>query len=323
MTYQQTAVKILETISNSNYILLISHEKPDGDTLGSSLALANFLDTLAKKYTHFCSDQPADYFKYLLKIENIISDQSQLNLAEYDLVITVDCGDIKRTGIQADLLKLKNQIQLINIDHHQSNNYFGNLNLVITNASSTSEIIYNFFQLNHLEIDKYIATSLLTGILTDTMNFTNAATNQASLKIAADLLKKGAKIKQIIKYLTANKNLSALKLWGTVLSRLEFSPRYNYAYTVITQEDLLAHQISANEASDGLANFLSALQDIDFILVLTQEIEQVIKGSLRTTKDEVDVGQIAKALGGGGHAKAAGFKINGQLIKAESGWQIV
>jgi len=320
--YKQVAPKILDQIKRSDHILLISHEKPDGDTLGSSLALAHYLEKAKKNHKHFCPDLPPVYFNYLPKIEKILTDRNLINLNEHDLVITLDCGDLKRTLITEHLEKNQRKIPLINIDHHQSNNHFGYYNLVIPQASSTSEIVYNFFTFCNIAIDKYMATSLLTGILTDTMNFTNAATNHECLKIASNLIAKGAKINQIISQISQNKNLSALKLWGKILGRLEFNPRHKAAYAIITKEDLKDGQISLEDAREGLANFLSNIQDVDFILVLTEEDDNILKGSLRTTKDGIDVSKIAESLGGGGHKKAAGFKIKGKLAKNEKGWYI-
>ena len=322
MLYQQTIPQILEAINNSNHILLVSHEKPDGDTLGSSLALSQFLSQKGKQHKHFCLDKPASYFAFLPKIENIISDYKLIDLSDHDLIIAIDCGAIARTGIASDLLNLKGKTIIVNIDHHQSNDNFGHYNLVVPNASSTSEIIYNFFILNKIPIDKYMATSLMTGILTDTMNFTNAITTQESLKAASDLLSLGARVNQIVTNLSQNKDLTALKLWGKILSRLEINHQKNFAYTVVTKEDLAEAQIPL-EAVDGLANFLSNLQDVDYILVLTQIDDETIKGSLRTTKDNIDVAKIAKDLGGDGHKKAAGFKIKGKLVKTGSGWEVL
>jgi bifunctional oligoribonuclease and PAP phosphatase NrnA len=322
--YKTNAPQILAAIKNANNILLVSHEKPDGDTLGAALAMSRYLDKENKEHLHYCADQPAAYFNYLPKIEKIITDYDKIELSNHDLVIALDCGDIKRTRINDDLIKYKNanEIILINIDHHASNELFGHHNLVIPETSSTSEIIYKFFAYHKIDLDKYMATSLLTGILTDTMNFSNAATTENSLKIASELLNQGARVNQIIAKITKNKNFNSLKVWGKVLTRLEFNSQYNFAYTVITQKDLKENQVSAEEAQDGLANFLSTINDVDFILVLTEEENQVIKASLRTTKDNIDVGKMAQAFGGGGHKKAAGFKTNGKLVKAADGWRV-
>ncbi len=322
MPYKTNARQILTAISGANHILLISHEKPDGDTLGASLAMSKFLEKEKIVHKHFCADKHAPYFDYLPKIENVINDYKEINLADHDLIITLDCGDIRRTTIHEDLNLFNDKTIIINIDHHESNDLFGHHNLVVTNASSTSEIMYKFFEFHQIKIDKYMATSLLTGIITDTMNFSNAATNNDSLKIAATLLKRGARVNKIISQVSGNKNLNSLKLWGTVLARLQLNEQYNFAYTVITQKDLQENKISAEEARDGLANFLSMLNDVNFILVLTEEENEIIKGSLRTTKDNVDVAKMANAFGGGGHKKAAGFTTKGKLIETTTGWQV-
>jgi phosphoesterase RecJ-like protein len=321
MIYRQTAPKILAALQNANHPLLISHEKPDGDTLGASLALAHYFQKNNKIHKHFCADKAPEYFNYLPRIENLITDYGQINLAAHDLVIAIDCGTIDRTGIGQALLEQKDRLTLINIDHHQTNDHYGHLNLVLPDASSTCEIFYKFFNIAKIEIDKYMATSLLTGIITDTMNFTNGATTQDCLAIASKLLNQGARSNQIINSVTQNKNLLSLKLWGKVFSRLEFNQEFNFIYTVIAQEDLTEYQMTADEASDGLSNFLSTIEDIDFIAVLTEKDQATIKGSLRTTKDEVDVSQIAGFFGGGGHKKAAGFKVDRKDLAQTADWK--
>ena len=105
MPYKTHGPAILDKIKNAEHILLVSHEKPDGDTLGASLAIAHFLNQQNKKYKHFCSDQPAHYFSFLPLIEHLITDYNQINLPEHDVVITIDCGDINRTKIDAGELK--------------------------------------------------------------------------------------------------------------------------------------------------------------------------------------------------------------------------
>lgn len=306
MIYKKVAPQIWQAIKDSHYPLIIAHENPDGDTLGASLTLSQLLDKTGKQFQHFCINEPPSYFNFLPKIEDLIWDYSKIDLPNHDLIIAIDCGDLKRTGLATELLQLKKRI--INIDHHHSNDNFGHLNLVVPHASSTSEIMYNFLNFHNLLIDKYMATNLLTGILTDTTNFTNAATTTESLKVSAELLKIGARINQIISNITQNKNFDSLKLWGSLLDRIEYNPEHNFAYTIITQKDLATYQMPA-ESMDGLASFLSSLRSTDFILVLSEEENNIIKGSLRTTRDDIDVSLLAKAFNGGGHKKAAGFKL--------------
>jgi len=320
MSTNQTEKQIYKAIDSSRSPLLIAHKNPDGDTLGASLALSYHLTSREKNHKHFCSNQPADYFSYLPHIEKIVTDQNKIDLNNHDLIIAIDCGSIERTGLAENLDKAKNNLSIINIDHHYSNDNYGHYNLVSPTASSTSEIMYKFFETNNVAMDKYIATALLTGILSDTMNFTNAGTTKESLKIASELLKLGARTGQIINNLTQNKNIFALKLWGKILSRTEIHPEYNFAYTAITREDLLSRAIE-REDIDGLANFLSSLQDVNFILVMSEEEDETIKASLRTTKDNIDVAKIAQAFGGGGHKKAAGFKIEKKNIGSAWDWK--
>jgi len=313
--------KIFEAISEANHILLISHQRPDGDTLGSALALAETFDNLNKNYTHFCLGKPSPYFYFLPKIENIFHNLEDLFLNQFDLIITLDCGDLGQTGIERELLEIIKKISLINIDHHKTNENFGQLNLVIKEASSTSEIVYKFLNHFNFEINKNIATCLLTGILTDTGNFTNGATTVSALKIASDLLIRGARFNQITFSTSKNKSLAILKLWGRILSRLEEND-LGVVFTVITLKDLEESELD-REALEGVANFLNNLAGLRIILVLKEEENGFIKGSLRSNDDVLDVSEIAKFLGGGGHKKAAGFTIKGQLVEVDGKWKVV
>jgi len=323
----QNAPTIYRQIQNANNILVVSHYDPDGDALGSALAISLFLDKFQKNHTVFNKTVPAKYFDYLPRIEQIItprpgSGQAEipLNLELFDLIIALDCGDIDRTGI-VELLNAHDHYQLVNIDHHISNNNYGHHNLVMPQSSSTSEIIYNFLQYHSQEIDKDIATCLLTGIITDTMNFTNSGTTNDSLKIASELLKKGARITQVTDAIIRNKKINALKLWGQIFDRLQLNERYGIGYTVIRQQDFSDFDIE-EDSLDGMANFLNSLNNVKAILILQEKDNNVIKGSFRTTRDDVDVSKLAAMFGGGGHRKAAGFRINGRLVETATGWQI-
>jgi bifunctional oligoribonuclease and PAP phosphatase NrnA len=321
MQYQHLHSQILETIKTATFPLLVSHEKPDGDTLGAGLALAQYLNKENINYKHFCPEPIPEYFSNLPGVENIINNIEEIILGNHDLIIALDCGTLARTGLEKKLSNQKDSPKIINIDHHQTNLNYGYLNLVIPTASSTSEIMFNFFTGNKIMIDKYMATDLLTGILTDTMNFTNSATTKESLGIASDLLTRGARLNQIISSLSQNKTMMTLKLWGKVFSQLQHNESYNFAYAIIPNDDLKEHQMSADDASDGLANFLSSMQDVNFILVLTEQDDALIKGSLRTTRNEVDVSRLAAIFGGGGHKKASGFKVKKDIIGQDPDWK--
>ncbi|NIV99513.1 hypothetical protein GWN26_10420 [Candidatus Saccharibacteria bacterium] len=223
-------------------------------------------------------------------------------------------------GVHEIIEGLKEDLPIINIDHHATNQNYGQLNLVDAEASSTAEVVYNFFSHNNVKIDKHIATALLVGILTDTTNFTNPGTTVSSMRVASELISHGARTNEISKNLLKNKSIDALRLWGKTLARLEENKELNMAIAVIKKEDFTDIQ-SPGEAVEGVANFLNALLNVSLVLVLRETDDGFVKGSFRST--DVDVSQIAQALGGGGHKKAAGFTIKGKLDKVDGRWQIV
>lgn len=306
-----------DQIAKATNILLVSHINPDGDTLGSSTGLAFYLKNHQnKKVGIFCLDPVPQNYKFL-GTEELYTTKDQVNLSVYDLIITLDCADLGRTGIEAELNKIKKFITILNIDHHGTNPHFGHYNIVEAKASSTAEIIYKLLKALRTTFDSQIATNLLTGLFTDTTFFTNAATNSFAVNAAADLLNSGGKFKPIINNVWRNHNINRLKMWGKILSELQFNDKQKILTAVI--DPTMEH---SEEDLEGLANFLTITYEAKIILVLRQTSSETVKGSLRTVHDDIDVSQIAQRLGGGGHAKAAGFSVNGQLIKSELGWEI-
>jgi phosphoesterase RecJ-like protein len=157
-----------------------------------------------------------------------------------------------------------------------------------------------------------MATALLTGIITDTDNFTNSATSDTAMAAAGDLIRKGGNLNMINEQVVRNKSINLLRLWGEILNRLNKHEALDMVYTYITQVDLKVHQVDETD-SEGIANFLNNLDEGKMSLILKETQDGKIKGSFRTTKDDVDVSALAKKLGGGGHKKAAGFSIAGTI----------
>lgn len=308
---QYISTKIYEAIQNAERIIIVPHQDPDGDALGSVSAFAYLLKRMNKSFALFCVTPVIDKAITLPHIVKIETDPSVWGKHDFDLVIILDTGDIKRSGIGEHLKKLKDAV-IINIDHHPTNTQFGKYNLVIPQASSTAEIIYFFFKHNNLPIDKNIAVSLLTGLITDTDNFSNGATNQASLKIASELIHRGANFNMIKTWFLKNKSITTLKLWGVALSRLAKHEKHDIVHTHIKRSDL--EETKANEEeTDGIANFLNNVGEGRASILLKETADGKIKTSLRTTKEDFDVGALAKALGGGGHKKASGFTMEGTI----------
>lgn len=320
MEIQQIIKKINNLISESNNILLISHRNPDGDTLGSNLALTHYLKSQAKQVSIYCQDRSPDFFSFLPHF-NLIQTEPEPDLNHYDLVITSDCADIAQTGINPPQWKnLKTPV--INIDHHLTNTNYGTLNLVMSEAASTTAVLYYCFRQNGADLDRPLATCLLTGLITDTSNFSNPSTNQAALEVASRLVAKGAQIRYINHHVIKNKSIPVLKLWSRIFLRLRKNPNLDLAWTFITQKDKKECGVD-DLATEGLSDIFNELTDSSFSLVLEEIQGGYVKGSLRTTKDFIDVSKFAKIMGGGGHRRAAGFRVRGRLELVSNGWHLV
>lgn len=311
--------KIEQTVKGAGKALVVAHEKPDGDALGSVFAITKYLEKFNKDFQIFLSG--SNGFSKAAFLGEIISVE-EIDWKNIDLIIVLDSGDLSRTGLQSTLDNWNGEMKIINIDHHISNDYFGDINLVDSKASSTTQIIMRMFEYFEFEIDKGLAKALLLGILTDTDNFSNKGTTPEAFEMAARLLKKGANISKI-NFEKKEKKLDALRIWGNSFKRLKRNDRYGATYTFITKEELKkAEEEGFSENVEDLVNFFNNLKDSKFAMVLKEQ-EDDIKVSLRTTHDDMDVARLASFFGGGGHQKAAGFSVKGKIKKTPDGWIVV
>lgn len=305
-------------VRNATKILLIADGKPDGDSLGSSSGFLNWLRREGKQVQAYCAAPIPRSFSYLDGIHLYRNDAATFK-ESWDLIVTFDAGDLRHCGVEHLLPQITSPYTLVNIDHHATNARYGDLNLVYVDACSTCEVVYRFLTAEDLRLDGAIATSLLTGILTDTSSFSNSATTSPGIEAAAVLTSAGARMNEIYHHLLQNKTIDGLKLWGLALSRLKFHPSYNLETTYFFAKDL---EGASEEAIDGISNFLNAsCGEAETILVLRESTDGKIKGSMRSAKR--DISKLAKLLGGGGHKKAAGFTINGRLEARAEGVRIV
>ncbi len=310
--------RMYEAIRQANHVLLIAHKKPDGDTLGSSSSMLNWLLREGKDVTAFCLDAPPKVFRYLDNVYRYTNDLHVFN-STYDVVIIFDSGDLRYCGVDQLVSRVPPGYLLINIDHHITNTQYGDHNLVLTDASSTAEVMYRFYEANGIFIDAAMATSLLTGLFTDTSSFTNAATNPIAVKAASRLLAAGARHGDILQYLLHDKSVVSLRIWGTVLSRLRYNATHDVVTTYLLHTD--TNEIST-DIIEGVSNFLNAVTyGAGTILFLRELSDGQIKGSFRSIN--CDVSKIARLMGGGGHKKAAGFTITGRIKETPDGPRIV
>jgi phosphoesterase RecJ-like protein len=307
------AKHIFETILKSENIVLIPHQNPDGDALGSSGAMALWLESIGKSYTLYCKTAVSPRLTHL-RLKKISQDP-KIWESKPDLVIVFDSGDLFYAGVATEVLAIRDKITLINIDHHASNELYGDLNFVDTKSSSTSEMIERFFLANSIPVSKEMATSLLTGFVTDTDNFTNAATSSFALNSAGHLLNHGGTMAPTQQKIYKNISIPALKVWGVILDRITKNEKLDIIYTYTTKQDLKDANIEESDL-EGVANFMQSIKEGKIKMILKEKEPGLWKGSFRTIHDDVDVSVYALAFNGGGHKKAAGFTVEGTIEEA-------
>lgn len=318
LEYNDLFKEIHQEILLAKNILIITHKNPDGDCLGAGCGFGNYLSQINKSHTLFNIDKVSPAFEYLDGVEKFIDDQERIKRNFYDIIIILDTGSLDYSGVEEIILEKRNQdhTKIINIDHHFSNTQYGDINLVVPHASSASEIVYQFFKQNKIVIDKTMANCVLSGIVTDSGNFSNGATTISSIEAASYLLVKGGHLPKILKHNYQNKSVQSLRLWGQVLARLEKNEKYNITYTYITLEDMKKFSADENDIA-GIIDFMNNLKDSKIMMIIKEKEDNKISVSMRTTRDDVDVSRLAKTFGGGGHKKAAGFTVDGRIVERE------
>jgi phosphoesterase RecJ-like protein len=308
--------KIIETIRKSENIIILSHKNPDGDALGSSLGLALALQKLGKRVNCYSINEIPPVFGFLPGVEKY---GEKLEFAGYDLIVLLDCAIFKRTGIEDIFGLIASFEKLIVIDHHPRTEveaWENREEWIDEKKAATAVMIYELLQEMDAAIDKDIATCLLTGIFTDTGGFQHNNTDAVALQAAAELMKKGPRIEKIAKSIFNSKNIAAIKLWGIALSRIETDAATGMAVSYVNRSDIEEVGASQDDLA-GLISLINTVSDAKFSLLLTEYDDQKIKGSLRSEEyNGVDVSEIARQLGGGGHKLASGFEVEGDLKKS-------
>ncbi len=296
-----------DIIKSSKKILLLTHMNPDGDTLGSMCAMYKMIYNRFKKKAdmNVVSNIPYNY-KFLPNIEfaQRYFDKSLV----YDLVITLDVAAIDRvmdSKIFFDKAKCT-----INIDHHKTNPKFGNYQIIEPNASSCGEVLFNYFKANNWELDKDIAISLYTAIMTDTGNFRFENTSSNTLRAAADLIDYGANPNFIYKQCYETKTKNFVLFQNYCVNKAVFSEDSKIVYTTVYKKDL--EKFSAgDDYTDGIAETLRAIETTEVSFVLKEVDTKLTKISMRSKK--TDVAAICSKFGGGGHTFAAGCTIKANI----------
>lgn len=315
-------LKLKTILEEKSSFALVCHVDPDGDAIGATLALSEALEKIGKKTVTLCKDPVPRVFHFLDNNQRI---GDNFDLDQVECLILVDNGDLRRTGYQQEISQAKDKkIPIINIDHHQKNDIWRivSINYADETASSASEVVYRIFIELEWEITPRIATCLLTGIYNDTGGFKHPNTTDRVLGIAAELMRRGAKLKKISENLENSHPIAMFKLWGIALNRLTVDKESGVAYSIILQDDLKVTGATEEEVS-GLVNLLNSAPESKVALLLYETKDAKIRGSLRTESDEIDVSKLAGLMGGGGHKRAAGFTVEGKIAQLDNGgWMI-
>lgn len=304
---------IIEAIREGNNFIVTSHYSPDGDNIGSTLSMYYTLKKLGKNVLYVLDDTIPGNLKFLVDgIKILKSEEVNENLKDYTL-ISLDCGDINRICVSEHIKTSVNQ--LICIDHHASNDNFGNLNYINPNESSTCELVYNLLKefsktIDHQIIDETIATCLYTGLLTDTGNFSYSNTNPSSYLMAYDLVNIGAQKDTIIQRIFQSNSYNYYKLLGEALDTLDIVDG-KVASMMLTIDMLERNEISFNDA-DGVTSYTRDIDGVEVGLLFKEKGPKEVKVSFRS-KNYVNVSAIAQIFGGGGHVRASGCTIEDSI----------
>ncbi|MBI9045215.1 MAG: bifunctional oligoribonuclease/PAP phosphatase NrnA [Anaerolineaceae bacterium] len=288
-------------ILESNNILICSHERPDGDAIGSVIGLGLSLKSLGKNVQMVFKDDLSSNFDFIPEINTI---QKKI-LHPFDLSIILDCSDKFRSGILFD----EEHHFDVNIDHHITNSNFAKNNIVEPQAAATAQILTRLLLEWNFPIIKDVATSLLTGILTDTLGFRTSNVTEETFQISAKLIENGTNLPEIYQKVLLSRSFQASKYWGSGLSNLQIEN--SLVWTTLTLEDRKKAAYRGNDDAD-LINMLSNIEEANIILLFIEQKDEKVKVSWRA-KTGWDVSQIALKYGGGGHPAAAGTMLNGTL----------
>lgn len=288
-------------------VLIATHANPDADAVASVLALRLSLLDLVPSLICLTGDGLIpQQLTFLPDSHTLARDLSSLS-ATPERIVLLDCADPFRLGplFHQHREWFDGRIPILNIDHHVTNTQFGHINLVDVDAASTTAVLTSWFLLTNKPLTPDMATCLLTGFYGDTLGFQTSSTSASAFELAALLLRAGARHEEIIYYLFRRKALSTIRLWGAALSRVQLVPPV--IWTEVTQEML--EQTGATPAEgEGIVNFLSGTNG-SVVALLFYEQADGWRVSLRSSHSEVDVAELCRAHGGGGHPRAAGCRL--------------
>ncbi len=313
---------VVAYLRDHDRFVILLHLRPDGDSVGSSLALGLGLRKLGKTATVVRADDLPRNLSFLPGVDRVEPAEAVLASAgRYDGVILIDCGDPGRVGVSAGLLE--RAAKVINIDHHLSNTRYGDLNCIEIGAAAAGEVVFRILKDLGVEFDHEIAGALYAAIVTDTGSFRYESTSARTHEIAAELLRYGVKPGEVSRHIWEEKPVSSLRLLERALRSLGLSEDGSLAWVSLTRSDFEETGASRDE-SEGIVNYPRTLAGVEVAVLFLEEAAPgsdgspgEVKVSLRSNR-WVDVSRVAGDFGGGGHARAAGCTLKAGLEEARS-----
>ncbi|MGZ9584591.1 DHH family phosphoesterase [Paenibacillus marinisediminis] len=313
-TYRHDLDRALQFIREHDDFLVVAHVHPDGDAISSTLAIGWLLRHWGKTYTMMNENRIPGRLHFLYDVKSVIISELEHKPEDrvFNAVICVDCADYERIG------KIMNRVapdaHILNIDHHPTNNHYGEVALIREDAAATAEILFDLYEHASIQLDVDVATILYTGLLTDTGGFRYSNTTPHVMAIASKLLAYGVNGNLIADRLLEQMTLAQMKLIQRGLSRLTFSEDNRISWLWITPEDM-QETGALNEDLEGLVNYPRNVEGVEVGILFKQLEETRLKVSLRSG-EKVNVAAIAQHFGGGGHIRAAGCTLLKPLDEA-------
>jgi len=302
-----TASEIAQALDKHRRIMITSHVNPDGDNVSSQLALASILTGQGKQVHIIDQDPVPERYRFLPGWESISNKMEAPNVTA---VCVVDCANPERIGKVAELITPAT-MELIVIDHHVSNNGFGHIQYIDSQASSTCELIYRISQKLGVKLTAEQTTILLSGIMTDSGGFRYSNTSPSTLRNAALLMEAGAELAWISEQLYFQQPLRHLKVLGQLFDDLQTAGNGKISWVALTQEIARKHGFDINDSEEFVSHVLS-VKDAEVGLLFKEQGNGIVRVSFRS-KGRVDVNRLAAIFGGGGHIQAAGARIRGTV----------
>ncbi|HZS29926.1 MAG TPA: bifunctional oligoribonuclease/PAP phosphatase NrnA [Gaiellaceae bacterium] len=305
MTQTSDLKAIADALRKHDRFLVVTHENPDGDALGSLLAATLALRSLGKDAVmYLAGDTPLPREYAFMPLDGLVREPPAD--AEERVLVAVDCAKEERIGDDAAAPRAP---LVLNVDHHHDNTRFGDLNLIVSDASSTGEVLRDIFGELGLELTPELAEPLYIALVTDTGRFQYANTTPKALRLAAELVDAGADIHAVFQQVYESVEFAKLKLLARVLDRAEVLEGGRIVVSHLLRTDFA--EVGASEPySEGLIDYLRAVEGAELAVFIREQLSSdapAHKGSLRSSIDELDVSAIARTFGGGGHRQAAGF----------------